>query len=197
MSKIDIQVIREFVNIDPPQNVAVDNGDASNIVIDTDCNQVTIDGTIQNVNISDPGTTTVVTQSQIETVEISSSGATTATNPNVISLIAGEALGGQRIVTTNASGSAVYADNTTLTDSNKILGFTRTSAGSGSAITILTLGEMVDASFSFTPDVPIWLGVTGLPTQTPPTGTNLIALCAQALTATKIFIRVQQSIIKI
>ncbi|NQZ06059.1 MAG: hypothetical protein HRT35_02765 [Algicola sp.] len=126
-----------------------------------------------------------------------SSGDAIYVNPdsNIISLVAGEALGGQKWVTTNALGEAILADSTAA-DGNKILGMTITAASSGASVDIKMLGELTDPSFSFTPDVPIWLGLTGLSTQTAPS-IGIVSLVAQALTATKIFIRIQQTIQKV
>lgn len=195
MSKVDIQVTKEFINITDPLSVIVDSGDATNVTIDTQCDIIEIDNTQQNISITDPSNTVIVTQSIIETVEVSNGGASTAINPNIIDLIAGEALGGQRIVTTNSLGQAIYADQSTFLDQNLILGFTRAAATLGSSVSILTLGELTDASFSFTSDAVIWLGLTGLPTQTPPVS-GIRVIVAQAITATKIFIRVQESLKK-
>lgn len=117
------------------------------------------------------------------------------TDTNILNLVAGTALGGQRWVTTDASGEAIYADNTTVSDSNKIVGITLNAVSAGTNVGIRTFGELTDSSFSFTPDEPIWLGITGLSTQTP-ASSGIVVLVAQALTATKIFIRVQQTIKK-
>ena len=119
-----------------------------------------------------------------------------SSSQSIISLDAGEALGGQKIVTTDATGDAILADNTVITDSNRVLGFTKTSATLGSSVDIITQGELEDVSFSFTPDALIWLGITGLPTQTPPSS-GIVVIMGQAITATKILIRIQQTIQKV
>lgn len=92
-----------------------------------------------------------------------------------------------------AVGGPALADKDTVSHQDKLLGVTITSAaGSGEEVTVVTEGKIDDPSFSFTPG-PIWLGNSGLLTQTKPT-TGLLVQIAVAITATLINVNIQMAI---
>ena len=93
-----------------------------------------------------------------------------------------------RVVYASAAGIDL-ADKDTLTVQDKILGLTLTSAaGAGESVTILGEGYSVDPSYSFSPGA-IWLGNSGLLTQTPPTSGLWIQL-GVALSATELYFNI-------
>ena len=97
-----------------------------------------------------------------------------------------------RVVYTGASGPAL-ADKDTLSQQDKILGVTITSAaGSGEEVTVVTEGKIDDPSFSFTPGA-IWLGASGVLTQTKPT-TGLLVQIGVAISATLINVNIGMAI---
>ena len=92
-----------------------------------------------------------------------------------------------------AVGGPALADKDTVSHQDKLLGVTITSAaGSGEEVTVVTEGKIDDPSFSFTPG-PIWLGNSGLLTQTKPT-TGLLVQMAVAISATLIMVNIQMAI---
>lgn len=108
-----------------------------------------------------------------------------------ITLLAGEILGGHRLVVPDAAGAAIYADSTNLAHANKVLGMTVGAAILGANVTIQNSGEHTEPSWAWTLDVPIWLGSNGLMTQVQPTtGFNLIV--AFPVTPTKIVIALRE-----
>lgn len=111
------------------------------------------------------------------------SGSTTET------YIAGTALGGQRIVVTNSSGEAIYAQNTDAAHANMATKITTGAAESSAEVTVQFIGTMTDVSFNWTPGATLYLGVNGLMTQTPPTSPAVFSkVVAVAETATKILL---------
>lgn len=84
-----------------------------------------------------------------------------------LSLIAGAALGGHRAVRSLA-GVAVYADCETLADAALVLGITQGAASEGAPVFVQTSGLMTEPSWSWTPDLPVFVGFAGVLTQTPP-----------------------------
>lgn len=107
---------------------------------------------------------------------------------------AGENLGGHRMVVLNDSQQAIYAVNTTLTHANKVLGMTTGAAALGGMATVQTGGEITEPSWGWVLDQPIYLGINGLLTQTPPiAGFSLII--GFPITATKIFINLREPLI--
>lgn len=101
--------------------------------------------------------------------------------------VAGEALGGNRIVVLDATEKAFYANKSDLTNAEKILGVTMGAASLGANVTIQTYGEMEDSSFNFTLNQSIYVGLNGQMTQTPPT-TGFLRSIGFPITATKLFI---------
>jgi len=88
--------------------------------------------------------------------------------PVTTSAAAGEALGGQRAVYVSNAGQALYSDKN-LDICRRTIGLTTGAAASGATATIQTEGVMIEASWAWTGDEPVWLGATGLLTQTVPT----------------------------
>lgn len=113
------------------------------------------------------------------------SGGLVATSQD-LTLTAGENLSALRAVTTNASGEAVYATNTSLANA-QVVGVTMSAASAGGTVGVKTFGTMTDASWNWTKGA-IYLGTNGVLTQTAPTGGNIIVHVARALTATMIFV---------
>lgn len=83
-------------------------------------------------------------------------------------------LGGHRAVRLLA-GEAIYADHASIIDANVVLGITRGAAAAGAVAQIQFGGLMTEPSWSWTPDLPVFVGVAGVLTQTPPaSGFSLI-----------------------
>ena len=109
----------------------------------------------------------------------------------VIQCTAGEALGGHRVVVLNASAEAVYASNAVPEHLHKVLGLTTGAVILGAEATVQTGGEMTEPTWAWTLDAPIFLGVDGLLTQTPP-ASGFLLVVAFPVTATKIFIKLRE-----
>lgn len=107
--------------------------------------------------------------------------------------VAGAVVGGQRIVTTDGAGKVVYADKDTPADAFRVLGMTIFSAIADDDVQVLTFGDHTDPSFTWTPGDPIYLGNTGLMTQTVPT-TGFVMQVGFAVTSTKMFLQLKEPI---
>jgi hypothetical protein len=73
------------------------------------------------------------------------------------------------------------------------LGITAGAAVTGADLTIQTEGIMIDSSWSWTPNAILYAGVNGVLTETAPSS-GVSAPVAQAISATKIAIRIQRTI---
>ena len=102
---------------------------------------------------------------------------------------AGAALSGHRIVRLNADGEAVYADHTVVADASAVLGMTIAAASQGDDVLVQTEGELVEPSWSWGPDLPIFLGAEGQLTQSPP-ATGFILCIAVPTGADRAVIRI-------
>jgi len=79
-----------------------------------------------------------------------------------------ETLGGHRVVALH-DGLVGYADYTTLTDVDAVLGLTTAAVLAGSETNVTLMGEVTESSWSWDTAKPIYLGVVGTLTQTVPT----------------------------
>jgi len=118
-------------------------------------------------------------------------GAPGVAGGGVIQCAAGEALGGHRVVVLNADAEAVYASNAVPEHLHKVLGLTTGAAVLGAVATVQTGGEMIEPTWSWALDAPIFLGTNGLLTQVEPT-TGFSLVVAFPVTATKIFIKLRE-----
>ncbi len=111
-----------------------------------------------------------------------------------ISKIAGDVLGGHKIVKLNSSGKAIYADKDIIEDANQVLGITKHSASANESIYIQTYGEMIEPTWNWNLALPIFLGNNGVLTQTAPTS-GFTLIIGFPLTVTSIYIDIKQPII--
>jgi hypothetical protein len=82
--------------------------------------------------------------------------------------VATSAIGGHRLLATNSAGQVVYADNTEPTHAHTLLGLSTNAAEAGAAIAVLQTGPITEPSWTWAAGQPIFLGASGLLTQTPP-----------------------------
>jgi len=97
---------------------------------------------------------------------------------------------GHRIVVLNADSKVIYADNTEPTHANKVLGMT-TGAATVGDVPVQRGGRLIEPSWSWILDTPIWLSSSGLMTQTPPS-TGFSMIVGFPITATEIFIGIRE-----
>lgn len=99
----------------------------------------------------------------------------------------GSALSALRAVRYDNTGRLVVADNSEVAMPEAVMGMTITSAGSaGVSVQVLTEGEYAEATWTWTINGPIFMGSSGVLTQTSPT-TGYTKILAVAVTATKIY----------
>lgn len=85
----------------------------------------------------------------------------------VQTLTAGATVSGQRVVSSRADGTVQYASAATLSDATRQLWITLGAASIGDPVQCLAFGYVTEAGWSWT-DAPIFLGLNGVLTQTPP-----------------------------
>lgn len=103
-------------------------------------------------------------------------------------------LSGHRVVRPTTAGAVGYASSAIAMDANSALGITVGAALSGASIDVQAAGEMTEASWSWLPGLPVFLGLNGLLTQVPPSsGFQLVV--GVAVTATKLAINIKQPIV--
>lgn len=103
--------------------------------------------------------------------------------------LAGESLGGQRVVIIGDTEEVFYADPTVEDHAYRVRGLTRGAATQGNTVEIQTQGEMTEPSWTWTPGLPVFLNPNGLLSHSPPE-TGFILLVGSALSSNKLFIKI-------
>ena len=113
---------------------------------------------------------------------------------SVVTKIATQALGGNRVVISDVGTNADYADNTNITHRDFILGITTGAASAGAVVNVQTSGEMTEPTWNWVRG-PVWLGAAGGLTQVTPIAPAAFArLIGIALVPTKINITLREPI---
>ncbi len=108
---------------------------------------------------------------------------------NLIQLTAGAALSGHRAIRLATSTSVLYASANEPEDAATVFGISVAAAASGAPIVIRTGGIETFSGWAFTPGDPVFVGVNGLLTQTPPT-TGAEIQIGVAIAATTLLVRI-------
>ena len=99
-------------------------------------------------------------------------------------------LGGHRAVRAAFSASVRYADSATKADASAVLGISLGAASDGTSINIATAGEIVEPSWAWTEGLPIFVGLAGALTQSPPSsGFQLVVGTATSPTSMSVSIK--------
>lgn len=87
---------------------------------------------------------------------------------SLVTVTASTAIGGHRAVHIQADGTATYADATNLAHTWTAVGVTTGAAAAGAPLDVQVFGPLDEPTWTWTPGGPVFLGLTGLLTQTPP-----------------------------
>jgi hypothetical protein len=112
----------------------------------------------------------------------------------VTSFVAASALSGHRVMITSGNGTCNYASSSDTSHALKLAGISTGAAAQGSTIDLQNSGRMEEPTWNWTPEQPIFCGITGNLTQTPPT-TGFQCVVAMAESATSIIIKLSEPII--
>ena len=107
--------------------------------------------------------------------------------------LAAEALGGHRVVRC-ASDGLRYADATHPAHAGGVAGITTAAFSAGDAVTLVSLGELVELSWNWTPDAPVFVGANGVLTQTLPAGAAFSQVVGVATSPTSMFVRLREPV---
>lgn len=105
---------------------------------------------------------------------------------------ASEEIGGHRIVSVNASGEIELTDLSDAASVQAAVGMTTGAVAQGATATVRTAGYLTESSWTWTPGLAVYAGASGVPTQTPPSGHQLIIGVAKS--ATRVLLRLEKPI---
>lgn len=113
---------------------------------------------------------------------------------SVLAKTAGAALGGHRVVVASGADDVLVADVADAAHLHRVVGITEGAAVMGDAVDVRFAGEMTEATWSWTPDAPIYVGAAGVLTQTPPVGAAWLRIVAVAVSATRIVVGLREPV---
>lgn len=117
-----------------------------------------------------------------------------ADGDGVITLMASGALGGHRLVAADGAGGVTYASCDDPADLPAVLGMTLHAAASGAAIALRRVGEVEESSWTWTPGLPVYLGLAGVPTQALPPAALFGLIVGIPTTPTTLFLAPREPI---
>jgi hypothetical protein len=147
-------------------------------------NELTVTGETQVTVVEDTAVTIVE-------VGIQGSPGASASDPT---FPAASTLSGHRALKLNIDGKVEYASSDDLSDVRKVIGVGLNAATLDNPITVKGQGEIEESSWSWTPELPIYLGVAGALTQSPPS-TGFVQILGTAISATKMFVNIEAPIL--
>lgn len=121
-----------------------------------------------------------------------SGGGGDSSNADITTGTAAEPLSGQRIVYRAVDGIR-YASSDSLTNAELAFGFTTGAANTGETVNIVTFGEISSQGWGLTHEEPIWLGLNGMVTQTPPSS-GVCVQVGKAFSADTAHVDIEQAI---
>ena len=113
---------------------------------------------------------------------------------NVMEYVADGALGGHRIVRATAAGKVGYVDPSDPDQAHAALGLTTGAVADGALASVQFAGPITEPSWSWTPNLPVFVGAAGVPTQTPPSS-GFHAPVGVAVSATSMVIQLKSPIV--
>ena len=146
-----------------------------------------------------PGPTAVVVRQQRKVIETSSPGPQGPQGPvgpaggNVFQAVAAVALSGHRAVRGSVE-ALTYASADVEAHGDDVMGITLSAASSGGTVSVQSVGEITEPSWTWVPFEPIFLGFDGLLTQTPPAFGAFSLSLGFATSTTSMMIRIDSPI---
>lgn len=126
------------------------------------------------------------------TVSLNVQGNLGAGAGTTVSYVAGTNLSALRAVTIDGAGQAIYANNDSIANAT-VVGVTKSSATTGSPVSICTEGIITDNAWNWVKG-PVLLGTNGTLTQTPPAAGLVFVQVGRALTPTSMAVDVDIAI---
>ena len=121
-------------------------------------------------------------------------GATGQAGVSYVTFKARGPIGGHRAVCAAFSGYVKYSDSRDVAGASSVVGISLHAAEDGDFINVANSGELIEPSWNWTQDLPIFVGAEGVLTQAPPdTGFQLVV--AVATSANSALLSIKQPIV--
>lgn len=120
-------------------------------------------------------------------------GGSTTITADAPTYIAATAISGHTVVTLDVTGKALPADPTVAAHAHAVIGISLNAASAGGQLTVVDSGLLTHLGWSFEPGLPVFIGMDGVITQTPPSAVWQ-KVVGVALSATSIVVGLQPAI---
>lgn len=111
-----------------------------------------------------------------------------------VALPAAMPIGGHKVICTDESGTAIYADSNVVTTASSVIGISLNAAITGDTVFVQFSGCITELSWDWQSRQPVYLGQNGTLSQVCPSD-GYILIVGVAVTATKINVGLKQAII--
>lgn len=156
---------------------------------------VAVQKVIHTVQIAGAAAVAVVKQQTVQVVTVGTQGpAGGGAGSGDLQVTAAVALSGHVAVVLNASGQAVPADPFNALHGAVVVGITRGAVALGSSVALASQGTFEHLGWTFTPNLPIYLGALGALVQAAPAGASFLKVLGMAQSATRMTVSLQPAI---
>lgn len=116
---------------------------------------------------------------------------------SAVTRIASQNLSGHRVIKINAQGLLQYASSALLPDALRVFGITTAAASIGAPCPVVQRGEVVEPSWNWNVNLPIYLGSDGVLTQTPPSALSAAfsLIVGHPISASSMFVNIGNPIV--
>lgn len=102
--------------------------------------------------------------------------------------LAAVAVSGHRVLALDPDGRAVYASSADAQQALRIAGVSLNAAAAGDTVNVQVSGLVEHVGWAWTPDQPVYVGLTGDLVQAAPVGAVFVAVLGLALSPTRVFL---------
>lgn len=186
VTELDVEIIEVVGDV----TTVIETGDTTTIITtNDDVSVVTADST--DIVVVEPD---VLRNVEILTTgEQGPPGRDGSSLSGVISMTAAITLSGHRAIRSDGTGQATYASNTDVGDGNAVLGISTGSALAGATVDVQYAGSLIEPSWNWTPNAPVFCGANGVLTQAAPV-TGFALIVGVAIAPTVLALGVKQPI---
>lgn len=140
----------------------------------------------------------LVTETEIQVIEVAEQGppgpAGGGGGSGDLQVVAAVAVSGHVAAVLNAAGAAVPADPLNALHGAAVVGITRGAAALGNSVALVSQGSLEHLGWTFTPNLPVYLGASGALVQTAPVGASFLKVLGMAQSATRMTVSLQPAI---
>jgi hypothetical protein len=118
-------------------------------------------------------------------------------DPSIVKVIVGAPFSGHRMVMFDSAGVVAYATSKNALHARRVVGMTLNAASIGGELSIRLLGDIVEPTWSWNVNLPVWLGDNGVLTQTEPSkaaGDAFSLVVGFAMTPTRVYLKTTEPV---